>query len=103
MRFIDKIKKKLTEEEFSSELLNYCKDEFQLGGFDEDERYGIYEYDYFFLENNKVRHIQIRDKEYTKDYNGKFNNLMLYCEIEELEKYYDSLFEQKNLVKKTKK
>lgn len=57
----------------------------------------------FFLENNKVRHIQIRDKEYTKDYNGKFNNLMLYCEIEELEKYYDSLFEQKNLVKKTKK
>lgn len=71
--------------------------------FDEDERYGIYEYDYFFLENNKVRHIQIRDKEYTKDYNGKFDNLMLYCEIKESEKYYDSLFEQKNLVKKTKK
>lgn len=37
MRFIDKIKKKLTEEEFSFELLNYCKDEFQHGGFDEKD------------------------------------------------------------------
>lgn len=34
------------------------------------------------------------DKEYTKDYNGKFDNSMLYCEIEESEKYYDSLFKQ---------
>lgn len=38
MRFIDKIKKKLTEEEFSFELLNYCKDEFQHGGFDEKDK-----------------------------------------------------------------
>ena len=38
MRFIDKIKKKLTEEEFSFELLNYCKDEFQHGGFDENDK-----------------------------------------------------------------
>ena len=67
--------------------------------FDEDERYGIYEYDYFFLENNKVRHIQILDKEYTKDYNGKFVNSMLYCEIEESEKYYDSLLSVKKLKK----
>lgn len=70
--------------------------------FDEDERYGIYEYDYFFLENNKIRHIQTRDKEYTKDYNGKFDNLMLYCEIEESEKYYDSLLSVKKLKKVTK-
>ena len=68
--------------------------------FDEDERYGIYVYYYFFLENNKVRHIQTRDKEYTKDYNGKFDNLMLYCEIKESEKYYDSLLKQNNIVKK---
>lgn len=67
--------------------------------FDEDERYGIYIYDYFFLENNKVRHIQTRDKEYTKDYNGKFDNLMLYCEIEDSEKYYDSLLSVKKLKK----
>lgn len=67
--------------------------------FDEDERYGIYIYDYFFLENNKIRHIQIHDKEYTKDYNGKFDNLMLYCEIEESEKYYDSLLSVKKLKK----
>lgn len=38
MRFIDKIKKKLTEEEFSFELLNYCKDVFQHGGFDENDK-----------------------------------------------------------------
>lgn len=68
--------------------------------FDEDERYGIYEYDFFFLENNKIRHIQTRDKEYTQDYNEKFDNLMLYCEIEESEKYYDSLLKQNNIVKK---
>ena len=71
--------------------------------FDEDERCGIYEYDYFFLENNKIRHIQIRDKEYTKDYNGKFDNLMLYYETEEAEKYYNSLLEEKNVVKRIKK
>ena len=67
--------------------------------FDEDERYGIYVYDYFFLKNNKVRHIQTCDKEYTKDYNGKFDNSMLYCEIEESEKYYDSLLSVKKLKK----
>lgn len=67
--------------------------------FDEDERYGIYEYDYFFLENNKIRHIQIRDKEYTKDYNEKFDNLMLYCGIKESEKYYDTLLSVKKLKK----
>lgn len=38
MRFINKIKKKLTEEEFSFGLLNYCKDEFQHGGFDENDK-----------------------------------------------------------------
>lgn len=71
--------------------------------FDEDERYGIYVYDYFFLENNRVKYIQIRDKEYTKDYNGKFDNLMLYCETEETEKYYHSLLEQNNVIKKLNK
>lgn len=79
----------------ASEEIEYFDD----NEFDEDERYGIYEYDYFFLENNKIRHIQIRDKEYTKDYNGKFDNLMLYCEIEESEKYYDSLLSVKKLKK----
>lgn len=68
--------------------------------FDEDERYGIYEYDYFFLKSNKVKHIQIRDKEYTKDYYWKFDNSMLYCEIEDSEKYYNFLFEQNNIIKK---
>lgn len=67
--------------------------------FDEDERYGIYEYNYFFLENNKIRHIQISNKEYTKDYNEKFDNLMLYCETQEAEKYYDSLLSVKKLKK----
>lgn len=37
MGFIDDVKKKLTEEEFSFELLNYCKNQFQYGGFDEKE------------------------------------------------------------------
>ncbi len=37
MVFIDGLKKKLTEEEFSFELLNYCKDYFQYGGFDEKD------------------------------------------------------------------
>lgn len=67
--------------------------------FDEDERYGIYIYDYFFLESNKVKYVQIRDKEYTKDYNEKFDNSMLYCEIEESEKHYDSLLSVKKLKK----
>lgn len=35
MAFIDGIKKELTEERFSLELLNYCKNYFQYGGFDE--------------------------------------------------------------------
>lgn len=67
--------------------------------FDEDERYGIYVYDYFFLESNKVKHIQISDKEYTQDYNGKFDNLMLYCKIEDAERYYDLLFNESNVKK----
>lgn len=67
--------------------------------FDEDERYGIYIYDYFFLEGNKVKHIQISDKEYTKDYNGKFDNLMLYYKIEDAEIYYDLLFNEINVKK----
>lgn len=37
MTFIDDIKKKLTEEELSFELLNYCKNQFQYGGFDEND------------------------------------------------------------------
>lgn len=37
MEFIDDIKKKLSEEEFSLELLNYCKNHFQYGGFDEED------------------------------------------------------------------
>lgn len=37
MGFIDDIKKKLTEEDFSFELLNYCKNHFQYGGFDEED------------------------------------------------------------------
>lgn len=73
---------------------------FDDNDFDEDERYGICVYYYFFLENNKVKHIEIRDKEYTKDYNGKFDNLMLYCAIADAEKYYNSLLEEKNVVKK---
>ena len=73
---------------------------FDDNDFDEDERYGIYVYEYFFLENNKVKHIQIRDKEYTQDYNGKFDNLMLYCAIEDAEKYYNLLLEQNNVIKK---
>ena len=71
--------------------------------FDEDERYGIYDYDYFFLENNKVKHIKTCDKEYTKDYNEKFYNSRLYCEVEKSEEYYDSLLSKKILKKATKK
>lgn len=37
MKFLDGIKKKLVEEEFSFELLNYCKNHFQYGGFDDED------------------------------------------------------------------
>ena len=37
MGFIDEIKKKLTEEEFSLKLLNDCRMHFQYGGFDDDD------------------------------------------------------------------
>lgn len=77
-----------------------CFDDYE---FDEDERYGIYVYDYFFLENNKIKYVQIRSKEYTKDFNGKFDNSMLYCETEESEKYYDWLLSGKKLNKVNKK
>lgn len=68
--------------------------------FDEDERYGTYDYDYFFLEDDKVKYYQIYTKEYTKDYNRKFINYRLYCEIDESERYYNSLFEGNRIVKK---
>ena len=71
--------------------------------YDEDERYGIYMYNYFFLENNKVKHIEIRDKEYTKDYYYKFDTSCFYCEIEEAEKYYNYLLDQNSIVKKERK
>ena len=38
MSFIDDIKKKLFEEEFSLEVLNDCRMYFQYGGFDENDR-----------------------------------------------------------------
>lgn len=38
MKIIDNIKNKLFEEEFSFELLNYCKSQFQYGGFDEQDK-----------------------------------------------------------------
>ena len=38
MEFIAGIQKKLNEEHFSFELLNYCKDEFQYGGFNDDDK-----------------------------------------------------------------
>ena len=37
MAFIDDIKKKLSEEEFSLEVLNDCRMNFQYGGFDEND------------------------------------------------------------------
>lgn len=48
MTFIDDIKEKLIEEEFSFQLLNYCKDHFQYGGFDEKDEI---EFKMLFSEN----------------------------------------------------
>lgn len=73
---------------------------FDEDGFNEDDRYGIYTYDYFFLENNKVKYINTYDKEYTWKFNVKFDNVM---SIEESEKYYNSLLDQKNVIKKLTK
>lgn len=38
MEFLDDIKKKLSEEEFSFEVLNDCRIHFQYGGFDENDK-----------------------------------------------------------------
>lgn len=48
MKFIDDIKKKLSEENFSLGLLNYCRNYFQYGGFDEED---IVEFKMLFGEN----------------------------------------------------
>lgn len=76
---------------------------FDEESFDEEERYGIYLYNYYFLEDNKVKRYQLSNKEYTKDYNDKFYNLMFYSEPETSEIYYDSLLDKKEVVKKLTK
>lgn len=68
--------------------------------FDEEERYGVYLYNYYFLEDNKVKHYEISNKEYTKDYNGKFYNLTFYSEPETSEDYYTSLLDENIITKK---
>lgn len=69
--------------------------------FAEDERYGIYRYDYFFLKDNKVKHYDKEIKEYTTDYSSKFDNSYFYMSnIEKSEEYYDSLLNEQNIVKK---
>lgn len=60
--------------------------------FDENERYGIYTYDYFFLKDNQIKHYHEEKKEYTTDFNSQFTHLRLISNIRELENYYNSLF-----------
>lgn len=69
--------------------------------FDEDERYGIYNYYYFYLEDDKIKYYHEETKEYTHDYSVKFDNSYFYINnIKEAEEYYDSLLKEQNVAKK---
>lgn len=69
--------------------------------FDEDERYGLYNYDYFFLKDNKVKHYNECLKEYTNDFTSKFYGSGFYeKDIKETEIYCDYLLNEENVVKK---
>jgi len=69
--------------------------------FNEDERYGIYHYDYFYLEDDKVKYYHKETKEYTQDYTVRFDNSYFYTsDFKEAEEYYDFLLKKPNIVKK---
>lgn len=57
--------------------------------FDEDERYGTYNYDFYKLDDNKVYHYNKYIKEYTNSYNKHFHSYMYSDEYKQTEKYYD--------------
>ena len=61
--------------------------------FDEDERYGIYDYIYFKLEDKNVYHYSISKKEYTNEYDARFYKYMYSKNVDETEKYYRSLLD----------
>ena len=69
--------------------------------FNEDERYGYYNYYYFFLKDNKVTQYYLGRKEYTQDYSEKFDN-SYFCvgNVQESDQYYSSLLNEQNIVKK---
>lgn len=68
--------------------------------FNEDERYGLYNYDYFFLNDNKVNYYNDFIKDYTYDYSSKFSNSYFYVnDIKISENYYDSLLNEKKYIK----
>ena len=69
--------------------------------FDENERYGLYNYDYFFLNDNKVKHYNECLKEYTYVFTSKFYGSGFYeKDIKEAEIYCDYLLNEQNVVKK---
>lgn len=58
--------------------------------YNEEERYGIYAYDYFYTENGMIEHIHNEKKEYTQDYTNEFTR-NFYGEEEKSNKNYQMI------------
>lgn len=71
---------------FADEIME-CFDD---SNFNEEERYGIYSYDYFSLENGIVKHYHEDKKEYTEDYTNLFNKYF-YGDEEKSDKNYQMI------------
>ena len=59
--------------------------------FNEDERYGTYNYEYFILNDFDVKHYSKYQKQYTDDYTRKFYEYFYSDNIEETENHYKKL------------
>ena len=65
--------------------------------YDQDERFGIYDYTFFQIENNQVFCSREEIKEGTPEYNGHFSNVhILFGNVEDSEKLLDSLLKINN-------
>lgn len=67
------------------------------GEYDQDERFGIYDYNFFQIENNQVFCSREEIKEGTLEYNGRFSNVhILFGNVEDSEKLLDFLLKSKS-------
>ena len=65
--------------------------------YDQDERFGIYDYTFFKIENNQVFCSREEIKEGTPEYNGRFSNVhILFGNVEDSEKLLDYLLKINN-------